>query len=104
MLKRCAQIDDDHIIHLISVKNFEDEIIRASDIKNINELFGTKSTAEFKKKFIDHKNIVSVLTKHGFNINNMWITPPSKPFDKYISNNSEVVAVSNVAKKKHDKQ
>ena len=99
MLKKYAQIDEDHIIHVISVKNFEDEIIRSTDIKNINELLNTKGTAEFKKKFIDHNNIVSVLMKHGFDINKIWVTKPSEPFDKYSNDNTDKIK-NNKNKKK----
>lgn len=93
MLKKYAQIDDDHIIHLISVKNFEDEIVRATNIKNINELFNTASKTEFKKKFIGHKNVIPILVKHEFDIKKMWSTKPNLLFEKYYNNKKQKVLI-----------
>ena len=72
------------IIHVISVLNFEDEILRSTSLKNINSLFNTNGTAEFKYKFIHHKDIVTKLNSVSFSLDKMYSKKPEEPFDQYF--------------------
>lgn len=69
----------------MSVLTFEDEIMRATSLKNINSLFNTNGVAEFKNKFINHKDLVSKLTSVSFSLDKMYSKKPDKPFDEYFS-------------------
>ena len=69
-LKRSKNIDE--IYHVQSIENFEDEIVYASSITSINEIFNTKSTNEFKKKFIAHKELVKKLEDIDFSVELIW--------------------------------
>ena len=86
-LKRSKNIKAIH--HVQSVGNFEDEIVFASCISSIHEVFKTKSISEFKTKFITHKDIVSKLNSVGFDIDLIW-TRNSKSFNKYINQGDKI--------------
>ncbi|MFA5283653.1 MAG: hypothetical protein WC366_04035 [Bacilli bacterium] len=60
------------IIHIQSVKNFEDELIRCSKINNLNEIFSTESTEEFKKKFLACKDLCAKMEEIELNFNELW--------------------------------
>ncbi|MBQ6921223.1 MAG: hypothetical protein IJQ72_04920 [Bacilli bacterium] len=60
------------IIHIQSVMNFEDEIVRSTSINSIDEMFSTKGVENFKEKFIGHKNIKSKLEKVKFDNSIFW--------------------------------
>ena len=79
-----SNIKYENIYFFQSVKNLEDEIVYScSDINSINELLNTNGKEDFKKKFINHKDIVSKLLNVGFKIEKMWSRTPSQPFDSF---------------------
>ena len=69
-LKKNKNIDE--IYHVQSIQNFEDEIIYSSSISSINEIFNTKSIADFKKKFINHRELAKKLEECSFSIDLIW--------------------------------
>ena len=72
------------IILVLSVDNFEDELVYSCDgINKIDELFKTKGTKEFKNKFIRYDNLQSKLLNSGFKIEKIWSRSPKEPFNKY---------------------
>ena len=86
------------ILHVHSVKNFEDELIYSSDLKNIHNLFQTQGIGEFKKYFIkaSPENIFSKLEKHNFDINKMWSRQGTDCFEKYdTKNGSKLIILKN---------
>lgn len=94
-VSKYSNISNENIIFLQSNKSFEDEIVRCcSDIKTINDLFGSKGSDEFKHKFSKHKDIASKLKSVGFDLTKMWSTPVKEPFNKYKSD------VMNILEKK----
>ena len=91
ILKTVSQLDDNHIILVPSVRNFEDEIMYAcSKLKGINELFNTNGVAEFKKKFINHSDIVAKLNDVGFNIELIWTRNGQHPFDIFKNTSCKI--------------
>ena len=60
------------IYHIQSINNFEDEIKYSTKVKNINDIFSTKSSNEFKNKFISHPDIVHKLRNIDFSIKLIW--------------------------------
>lgn len=78
----CVGIED--IIFVQSYKTLEDEIVYScSGINDINKLLATNSKEDFKRKFINHKDIVSKLASVGFDINKIWSRKPKDPFSDY---------------------
>ena len=62
------------IIHIQSVMNFEDEILRSTNLKKIDDMFSTTGVDNFKDTFIKHKDIVSKLKSVKFNNSLFWAT------------------------------
>ena len=87
LLKTVSMLDDNHIILIPSIKNFEDELVYScSKIKSIHDLFKSKSVAEFKKKFIAHSDIVAKLNDVEFDFDLIWSRTAKYPFDAYTNN------------------
>lgn len=73
-------------IHIQSVENFENEIVRSTNLNNINKMFNTESTDEFKAKFIACKNLRAKMKKIAFNYKKIWTTLSNdNNFSKYTS-------------------
>lgn len=84
LLLNVSLVKKGNIVILQSVKNIEDEIVYScSNIKNINEVFNTKSVKEFKAALIAHKDLLHKFEKLGFDITKIWSRQASEPFDKY---------------------
>lgn len=67
------------LIQIHSVLCFEDEIIRATSIKKIDDFFKTTTRKEFKSRFINSKNLKAKLIELKFDINKIWNTNSSLP-------------------------
>lgn len=92
MLLKYTQIKESDIVFLQSVKTLEDEIVRAcSKIDSIDQLFNTKGTNDFKKKFIKHSDIVSKLNSAGFSLKDMWKADPHIAFEKYEGDINSII-------------
>lgn len=80
------------IIHIQSIKTFEDELVYSTSIRNINEIFNTESDNEFKSKFlrVGNDSIESRLKKLNFNEELIWSRKTSDPlFLKYYSKENQ---------------
>lgn len=60
------------LLHLHSVLCFEDEIVRSTSIKKIDDFFKTIARKEFKSKFISCKNLKTKLLELKFDVNKIW--------------------------------
>ena len=65
---------------VVQVKNLEDEILRATSLRNVKDLFKCKNLDEFKEQFIKEKNLYKKLTDKDFDLDKMWITEPPKEY------------------------
>ena len=75
--------------HIQSIRNFEEEIIFTSNLKNINDMFDTENIDDFKHRFINQKNIDKRLEKIEFDKTKMWSRLNNKsPFNKYSKRDS----------------
>lgn len=90
-LVNVATIKRENIFIVLSINNFEDEIVfSCSNISNINQLLSTSGTNEFKKKFIVHNNINKKLISVGFDMDKMWSRNPSNSFSKYKNDGNKI--------------
>ena len=81
LLKECGF---KNIYHIQSIRNLEEEIVYSTDLKNINEMFKTKTIEEFKTKFIKHDNLYSKLLSIAFNKDKLWSRVNNiEPFNKF---------------------
>ena len=78
-------------VHCITqVKNLEDEIVRSTNIKKIEELFNSKNKWDFKKDLLRKRNVKQYLEAHSFDLSKFWNLDPPKPYER-IKNEAEVV-------------
>ncbi len=78
------------IITIPEVNNFEDEIVRSTDVNNPIELTKSKSISNFKNDFIHANNSRSLLEKHKLDINKLWVKEPTNSF-KDIKQMSSII-------------
>ena len=74
-LTLCKTVTD--VILIPQVKNLEDEIIRATDIKSIKDFLGSRSNKDFKHDFLNEKKLETKFKEHSFDINKFWSTSPT---------------------------
>lgn len=70
LIKKYAQVRE--IIHIQSIKNFEDELVRCSKVNNVDEIFSTKSSDEFKKKFLACKDLSAKMKQIKLDFDKLW--------------------------------
>ncbi len=74
------------VYHVQSIKNFEDEIVYSTDLKNINDMYHTQGREEFKSHFIHQDKLPIRLDKENFKIDKFWSrVNKNAPFEKYSS-------------------
>lgn len=72
------------VYHVQSIRNFEDEIVYSTSLKNINEMYGTNNSTAFKKKFLSQNDLDKRLKKEKFDICLIWSrVNDSNPFNEY---------------------
>lgn len=71
LINNCSNVS--RLILIPQVNNFEDEIIRATKINDIKKFCGSKSAKDFKRDFINIKNLQNKLEELEFNIDKFWI-------------------------------
>lgn len=81
-----------NIIHIQSIKNFEDELVFSSSINNVHKIFNTQGLEEFKKKFIHCGNLLNKLYSIKFEKEKIWIRESnSRPFSNYNTNKNLII-------------
>ena len=70
------------ILNLVQVLNFEDEIVRATDVRRAQDLTKSSGVSEFKSAFcrMNHESCRNALTRHHFDIRQLWIKDPPSSF------------------------
>ena len=60
------------IVTIPQIKTFEDEIVRATDVKKATELTHSKTLSDFKRDIVKTKDLRRLLEKHSFDIDSLW--------------------------------
>ena len=68
---------------LIKNKNLEDELKRATNVKEIREILNSKSNKDWKRDMLNTINLLEKLEKKNFQISKFWI------------NNSQILKLAN---------
>lgn len=89
-LKKQNGIKD--VICIPQVKNLEDELLRACNIKKITELTKSASKTNYKRDLISCKNLAARLSMCEFNIAHLWNSIPNNSF-KHFGNNAETIKI-----------
>ena len=68
-----------HIYHIQSIQTFEDEVVFATNLSNINSFYGTSSCEEFKERFLHQecRSLVCKLDGCSLNLDKFWIRKSS---------------------------
>lgn len=78
------------VITVPQVKNLEDELVRACDIKSITKLLNSRSKKDFKSDLIRVSNLDIKLKEHDFDIRLFWNKNPDGSF-RHIHNDSNEI-------------
>lgn len=78
------------IVYLPQVMNFEDELVRCSDIRSVVELTRSKSNKDFKRDFCAMSNVRAALDKVNLNVERMWTEKALQEFAFVTRNDSEI--------------
>ena len=79
-LKRQKGIKE--VICIPQVRNLEDELVRACNIKNIVDLTKSLTKADYKRDLINCSNLSDRLKKCKFDITKIWAEIPKNNFKK----------------------
>lgn len=74
------------------MKNLEDELVRAMELKDIKELLNSNSSKDYKRDMLREKdeNLKSKFESHNFDIQKLWAKNPGIPYNM-IPNNSDKI-------------
>ena len=70
LIRKQSNICD--VFCIVQVKNLEDELVYACDIKQIKELLGVDSNSAYKRALLREKNLSKKLREHDFDIAKFW--------------------------------
>lgn len=68
------------IVTIPQVRNLEEELVRSCNIRQVEELLGSKSRKDFKKELIKVSNLGCKLRQHQFDIRAFWSKAPPKAY------------------------
>jgi hypothetical protein len=87
-LKKEKNVKD--IILIPQVKNFEDELKKSTNIRQIKEFTGSLSNSDFKRDFLKITNLESKFKMHKFDIKKFWASNPTDLYQS-LKNMSEKI-------------
>ena len=93
MLKKyCSNIT---VINMMQVLDFEDEIVRSTDVSKAQELTKSRSVSNFKTDFCRMKvnDCRSLLERHQLDIVKMWTTEPPETFKDLEQDVAKVLVI-----------
>ncbi len=82
VLERAKNIKN--IFLVTQVKNFEDELIRATSISSITQFTNSKSNKDFKRDFNRlGNNLIQKLNAYNFDVNQLWVKKASGNYKEF---------------------
>lgn len=89
-----AYVERAKVVHLAQVLNSEDEIIRSTDVKKVQELTKSLGVNNFKADFCRMKatDCRNALERHYFDISLLWIKEPPKIFH-FVEQGGELIKI-----------
>ena len=83
--KHCTGV---RMIYLAQVQNFEEEIVRATDVKSAADLTRSPNVRTFKSDFVrmKPKECRSALERHHLDVKVLWTKKPPSPFAFFEQN------------------
>lgn len=87
-LKKQSAIKD--VVCIPQVKNLEDELMRACNIKHIGELTKSGSKKDYKRDLISCTNLGKRLHNCNFDISKFWSKTPQNVFQKFQNSSDKI--------------
>ncbi len=78
------------IICIPQVLNLEDELVRATNIRQVMEFLGSRTLTDYKRDLIKCSNLDKKLQEKDFDIAKLWSMVPPASFTKY-GNDSDLI-------------
>jgi hypothetical protein len=90
--KYCSNVT---VINMMQVLDFEDEIVRSTDVSKAQELTKSRSVSNFKTDFCRMKvnDCRSLLERHQLDIVKMWTTEPPETFKDLEQDVAKVLVI-----------
>ena len=90
--KYCSNVT---VINMMQVLDFEDEIVRSTDVNKAQELTKSRSVSNFKTDFCRMKvnDCRSLLERHQLDIVKMWTTEPPETFKDLEQDVAKVLVI-----------
>ena len=87
----CSRI---RVVFLAQVLNLEDELVRCTDVKQVQELTKSRGKNNFKSDFcrLKTQDCRNALERHHVNVDRLWATDSPKEFS-FIKKNASSVKV-----------
>lgn len=79
------------LVYLPQVLNFEDELVRCSDLKSAAELTKSRSNKDFKRDFCSMTNVRLALDRVNLKAEKLWTQKTPSEFAFISSNSSEIL-------------
>ncbi len=96
LLKKLSNIKT--ILYIPQVRNLEDELERATSVKNVLMILNSKSLSGFKRDLINDYKLYEHLQKVNFKFEDFWALPPKGAFTRFI-NAKEKIRTGKISKK-----
>lgn len=80
------------VLCIPQVKNLEDELVRACEIRSVEELTKSGTKSDYKSALINCSNLGSRLSKCKFDISKFWNRTPSNGFREF-GNDAERIKI-----------
>lgn len=87
-LKKCAAVKD--VWCIPQVKNLEDELARACNIRNVMDLTGTRTLHDHKRAFVNSSNQSQMLERNEFDIRKLWSKVPDNAFAQFGNDSGKI--------------
>ncbi len=90
--KVCSKVE---VLTVAQVLNFEDEMVRSTDISKAEELTKSKTVSDMKRSVnrMKETDFRQTLKRHKFEISKLWTQKPPKPFAFIRQQAEEIKAV-----------
>ena len=85
--KKCTKVE---LVFLAQVRNFEEELVRCTDVERASELTHSRSNKDFKRDFCATTNTRYLLDRHNLVLSKLWTTHPPEEFS-FVTSNSDII-------------
>ena len=85
--KKCTRVE---VVFLPQVRNFEEDLVRCTDVERVSELTHSRSSRDFKRDFCAATNARNLLERHHLDMTRLWSTHPPEGFS-FVMSNGDVI-------------